>query len=240
MNNSLLTKPLVGGEILRASNQRLEGVLNHNKLLKSSESIRMTYTITIVQPTNQKITVSCNGIDYTSTFTAYYQDEISCYIEVTSEPYYYRPGTLNITNAIVDKDITISATDRWWQPHVNVYIGQSGNAWGYYNGHFGSISPIQFLDAWYTGYYTSQGIYVNTSLHSGFVYDNLRAPVSYKYIDVYARYEGEEDFLVLDKWNMKFYYDRNDYVVSGINESWKQYFLDHLNKWVEVYFVYYS
>lgn len=74
----------------------------------SATPATILYTITINQSPNQTITVNCDGVDHTSTFTA---NSGSAFTVSITPDNGYDPGTLNITNGILNSDITISATD---------------------------------------------------------------------------------------------------------------------------------
>ena len=65
-------------------------------------------TITITQTANQEITVTCNGVAHTSTFTAPYGSTYTATIKSTNAA--YNPGKLNITSGTLTENIAISAT----------------------------------------------------------------------------------------------------------------------------------
>lgn len=63
--------------------------------------------VTIVQSAHQTITVTCNGTNYTSNFTANYGDKWTATILASSG---YKPGTLSATSGTIYGAVTISAT----------------------------------------------------------------------------------------------------------------------------------
>lgn len=65
------------------------------------------YTITITQSEHQTITVICNGVSHTTSFTAHYGDTWTATI-VADEG--YTAGTLSESSGTITQDITISAS----------------------------------------------------------------------------------------------------------------------------------
>ena len=65
------------------------------------------FTITIIQSSNQTITVKCNGTSYTSSFIA---PAGSTYIVSIVASSGYNAGTLSVSSGILTNNITISAT----------------------------------------------------------------------------------------------------------------------------------
>lgn len=83
------------------------GYINSNLTISASPASKASYLVTIVQSAHQTITVTCNGVNYTSNFTANYGDTWTATILASSG---YRPGTLSVTSGTITGAITISAT----------------------------------------------------------------------------------------------------------------------------------
>ncbi len=83
------------------------GYVNSNLTISASPASKASYLVTIVQSDNQTITVTCNGTDYTSNFTANYGDKWTATILSSSG---YTAGTLSATSGTITGTITISAT----------------------------------------------------------------------------------------------------------------------------------
>ena len=66
------------------------------------------FTVTVTQTENQTITVTCNGVDYTSSFTANYGDTWTASIVATNTD--YNPGILSAGSGTITSNISISAT----------------------------------------------------------------------------------------------------------------------------------
>ena len=79
------------------------------------------YTITITQSANQTITVTCNGVSYTTSFTAHYGDTWTATIVADED---YTAGTLSASSGTVNGNVTISASPATSQvTPVGGYIG---------------------------------------------------------------------------------------------------------------------
>lgn len=83
------------------------GYVNSNLTITASPASKASYLVTIVQSAHQTITVTCNGVNYTSNFTANYGDTWTATILASSG---YRPGTLSATSGTITGAVTISAT----------------------------------------------------------------------------------------------------------------------------------
>lgn len=83
------------------------GYINSNLTISASPASKASYLVTIVQSAHQTITVTCNGVNYTSNFTANYGDTWTATILASSG---YRPGTLSATSGTITGAVTISAT----------------------------------------------------------------------------------------------------------------------------------
>lgn len=83
------------------------GYVNSNLTISASPASKASYLVTIVQSAHQTITVTCNGVNYTSNFTANYGDTWTANILASSG---YRPGTLSATSGTITGAVTISAT----------------------------------------------------------------------------------------------------------------------------------
>lgn len=83
------------------------GYVNGNLTISASPASKASYLVTIVQSAHQTITVTCNGVNYTSNFTANYGDTWTATILASSG---YRPGTLSATSGTITGAVTISAT----------------------------------------------------------------------------------------------------------------------------------
>lgn len=83
------------------------GYVNSNLTITASPASKASYLVTIVQSAHQTITVTCNGVNYTSNFTANYGDTWTANILASSG---YRPGTLSATSGTITGAVTISAT----------------------------------------------------------------------------------------------------------------------------------
>lgn len=83
------------------------GYVNSNLTISASPASKASYLVTIVQSDHQTITVTCNGVNYTSNFTANYGDKWTATILASSG---YRPGTLSATSGTITGAVTISAT----------------------------------------------------------------------------------------------------------------------------------
>lgn len=83
------------------------GYVNGNLTISASPASKASYLVTIVQSAHQTITVTCNGVNYTSNFTANYGDKWTATILASSG---YRPGTLSATSGTITGAVTISAT----------------------------------------------------------------------------------------------------------------------------------
>lgn len=78
-------------------------------LITTTEPETAMYSVTIIQNSNQTITVTYNGTKYTSDFMAPYGAKITATI-ASDDTKNFDAGTLNITSTTVTKDIQISAT----------------------------------------------------------------------------------------------------------------------------------
>lgn len=91
--------------------------------------------VTILQSSNQLITVICNGVKHTSSFIAPYMSDMEVTIESTNIE--FAPGKLNVANKFkLSNDIEISATNAGInkpQIKINKYDGQRIVVW--YNGN---------------------------------------------------------------------------------------------------------
>lgn len=65
------------------------------------------FTVTITQSANQTITVTCNGVAYTSTFTANYGSTYTTSVSPSTE---YTAGTISSDSGTITNNISISAT----------------------------------------------------------------------------------------------------------------------------------
>lgn len=83
------------------------GYVNSDLTITASPASKASYLVTIVQSAHQTITVTCNGTNYTSNFTANYGDRWTATILASSG---YRPGTLSATSGTITGAVTISAT----------------------------------------------------------------------------------------------------------------------------------
>lgn len=83
------------------------GYVNSDLTITASPASKASYLVTIVQSDNQTITVTCNGTDYTSNFTANYGDKWTATILSSSG---YTAGTLSATSGTITGTVTISAT----------------------------------------------------------------------------------------------------------------------------------
>lgn len=83
------------------------GYVNGNLTISASPASKASYLVTIVQSAHQTITVTCNGVNYTSNFTANYGDKWTATILASSG---YRPGTLSATSGTITGAVTVSAT----------------------------------------------------------------------------------------------------------------------------------
>lgn len=83
------------------------GYVNSNLTISASPASKASYLVTVVQSAHQTITVTCNGVNYTSNFTANYGDTWTATILASSG---YRPGTLSATSGTITGAVTISAT----------------------------------------------------------------------------------------------------------------------------------
>lgn len=83
------------------------GYVNSNLTITASPASKASYLVTIVQSAHQTITVTCNGTNYTSNFTANYGDKWTATILASSG---YKPGTLSATSGTIYGAVTISAT----------------------------------------------------------------------------------------------------------------------------------
>lgn len=83
------------------------GYVNSDLTITASPASKASYLVTIVQSAHQTITVTCNGTNYTSNFTANYGDKWTATILASSG---YRPGTLSATSGTITGAVTISAT----------------------------------------------------------------------------------------------------------------------------------
>lgn len=83
------------------------GYVNSNLTITASPASKASYLVTIVQSAHQTITVTCNGVNYTSNFTANYGDTWTATILASSG---YRPGTLSATSGTITGAVTVSAT----------------------------------------------------------------------------------------------------------------------------------
>lgn len=83
------------------------GYVNSNLTISASPASKASYLVTVVQSAHQTITVTCNGVNYTSNFTANYGDKWTATILASSG---YRPGTLSATSGTITGAVTISAT----------------------------------------------------------------------------------------------------------------------------------
>lgn len=68
---------------------------------------RQTFTVNITQSNNQTITVTCNGVARTASFTATYGDTYTVSIVPAAN---YNAGSLNITSGSLTADVAVSAT----------------------------------------------------------------------------------------------------------------------------------
>lgn len=80
-----------------------------NITITTTEATTTMLNINIIQSTNQLITVTYNGTEYTSDFAVPYNSKITASIKSTEK--FFDAGILNITSATVTKDLTISATN---------------------------------------------------------------------------------------------------------------------------------
>lgn len=83
------------------------GYVNSDLTISASPASKASYLVTVVQSAHQTITVTCNGVNYTSNFTANYGDRWTATILASSG---YRPGTLSATSGTITGAVTISAT----------------------------------------------------------------------------------------------------------------------------------
>ena len=86
---------------------------------------RQTFTVNITQSANQTITVTCNGVARTASFTATYGDTYTVSIIPAAN---YNAGSLNITSGSLTADVAISATSATLavpSGHVTVSFGHS-------------------------------------------------------------------------------------------------------------------
>lgn len=83
------------------------GYVNSDLTITASPASKASYLVTIVQSDNQTITVTCNGTNYTSNFTANYGDKWTATILSSSG---YTAGTLSATSGTITSAVTISAT----------------------------------------------------------------------------------------------------------------------------------
>lgn len=83
------------------------GYVNSDLTITASPASKASYLVTIVQSAHQTITVTCNGTNYTSNFTANYGDKWTATILASSG---YRPGTLSATSGTITGAVTVSAT----------------------------------------------------------------------------------------------------------------------------------
>jgi hypothetical protein len=98
----------------------------------ATEATLNTYTIDIRQSDHQTITVTCNGTDYTETFTAHYGDTISAKV-VADEGYI--AGTLSSYSTTITYDTQISATDARSKIHtINITQSEHETITVTYNG----------------------------------------------------------------------------------------------------------
>jgi len=89
----------------------------------SATTSKNTYPVTIVQSSNQTITVSCNGTDYTESFNAEHGLKYTAKITAVTG---YTAGTLSSTSGTITGAVTISAT----AATINTYsvtINQTSN-----------------------------------------------------------------------------------------------------------------
>ncbi len=87
--------------------------------------LKQTFTVTITQSANQTITVTCNGVSRTASFTATYGDTYTVSLVPAAN---YNAGSLNITSGSLTADVAISATSATLavpSGHVRVSDGQS-------------------------------------------------------------------------------------------------------------------
>lgn len=75
--------------------------------LSCTAASKQTFTFTITQSANQTITVTCNGVAHTSTFTATYGDKWTATITPKTG---YNAGKLSATSGTITGYVTISAT----------------------------------------------------------------------------------------------------------------------------------
>lgn len=78
-------------------------------VITTTEATVATFAVSIVQTSNQSITVTYNGKEYTSDFIAVYGSKITAAVKPTAK--FFDAGKLNITSATVTKDLTIEATN---------------------------------------------------------------------------------------------------------------------------------
>ena len=83
------------------------GYVNSNLTISASPASKASYLVTIVQSAHQIITVTCNGVNYTSNFTANYGDTWTATILAS---FGYRHGTLSATSGTITGAVTVSAT----------------------------------------------------------------------------------------------------------------------------------
>lgn len=83
------------------------GYVNSDLTITASPASKASYLVTIVQSAHQTITVTCNGTNYTSNFTANHGDKWTATILASSG---YKPGALSATSGTITGAVTISAT----------------------------------------------------------------------------------------------------------------------------------
>lgn len=84
------------------------GYVTENLTIFASPATKATYLVTINQTEGQIISVVCNGVTYTSSFTAEYGDTWTAIVEANEG---YIEGTLNLTSGTITGNVTISATN---------------------------------------------------------------------------------------------------------------------------------
>ena len=83
------------------------GYVNSNLTITASPASKKTYLITIQQSANQIIKVICDGVTYTSNFTADHGDTFTATVTPNEG---YTAGTLNMSSGTITETLTISAT----------------------------------------------------------------------------------------------------------------------------------
>lgn len=114
------------------------GYVNNNLTITASPASKNTYLFTINQSDNQTIQVTCNGVVYTSTFSAGYGDTWTALV-IPNEG--YNAGTLDKTSGTITGTVSISATEAEIKKYP-INVTQPENAIITVNGNEGTIFTI--------------------------------------------------------------------------------------------------